>query len=106
MPTRILQRTVFAGDSPMAYLLSEHDWSTSSLGPPVNWPPALRYTVELMLGSKFPMFVLWGEDHACIYNDSYIPMLGPRHPEAVGRAFGQIWPEIWPEIGPLVGRAL
>ncbi|MEP7185228.1 MAG: PAS domain S-box protein [Rhodanobacter sp.] len=58
-----------------------------------------------MLASRFPMFLLWGDQHLCLYNDGYIPILGKRHPDALGRPFQAIWPEIWPSIHPLIQRA-
>jgi len=52
------------------------------------------------------MFVAWGEDLNFIYNDSYAPILGTRHPRAIGQPFKAVWPEIWQDIRPLVERAL
>ncbi len=55
----------------MAALLRAHDWSLSPLGPPAAWPQSLRSVVGLMLGSKFPMFVAWGDELGFLYNDAY-----------------------------------
>jgi PAS domain S-box-containing protein len=52
------------------------------------------------------MFVIWGHDLGLIYNDAYAPMLGKRHPDALGCRFSDVWFEIWDEIGPLTERAL
>jgi PAS domain S-box-containing protein len=93
------------GGGAMGALMRAHDWSRSPLGPPETWPERLRGVVDLMLASKFPMFVLWGRDYACLYNDGYIPLLGRRHPDALGRPFRATWPEIWSEIEPLIERA-
>ncbi len=57
-----------------------------------------------MLASRFPMFILWGEHHSCLYNDSFIPVLGKRHPGALGRPFRGIFPEIWTVVHPLILR--
>ncbi len=35
------------------------DWSTTPLGAPARWSPALRTLVAVMLGSKQPMFAVW-----------------------------------------------
>ena len=79
-----------------------HDWSTSALGQHGLWPDSLKSAVSLMLASKFPMFLLWGDQHCCLYNDGYIPLLGRRHPAALGRPFIETWPEIWSSIHPMI----
>ncbi|MEE1613741.1 PAS domain-containing sensor histidine kinase [Microvirga sp. CF3016] len=83
-----------------------HDWSASPLGSPGTWPASLRTVVGLMLTSKFPMFVAWGPELAFLYNDGYAPILGSKHPHALGRPFHAVWSEIWNDIEPLVNRAL
>jgi PAS domain S-box-containing protein len=52
------------------------------------------------------MFVAWGPDLAFIYNDAYAPILGTRHPAAMGRPFREVWPEIWDDLLPLIEAAL
>ena len=90
----------------MGALMREHDWTTSPLGEPKSWGPSLRMSVNLMLGSAFPMFLAWGPDLGFLYNDAYIEILGARHPEAMGRPFQAVWSEIWSDIDPLVQSAL
>jgi PAS domain S-box-containing protein len=83
-----------------------HDWSGTTLGPPETWPPALRNTLALMLACPRPMFLAWGPDLLCFYNDAYRPMLGYRLPNALGRPFRAVWGNIWDDIGPLVEATL
>ena len=90
----------------MGALMRAHDWSHSPLSRPDAWPPCLGSTVNLMLGSRFPMFVAFGPDLGFLYNDAYAEILGDKHPEAVGRRFRDVWSEIWDDIAPLVDRAL
>jgi len=80
-------------------------WRDTRLGEPAGWPRSLGAVVGLMLNSKFPMFLLWTEQHVCLYNDGYVPLLGARHPAALARPFIEVWPEIWSEIGPLIDGA-
>lgn len=87
-------------------LMRAHDWSKSPLGPPGEWPQSLRSVVGLILNSKFPMFVAWGPQLGFLYNDSYAPILGIKHPTALGRRFEEIWQEIWSDIRPIVEQAL
>jgi signal transduction histidine kinase len=83
-----------------------HDWSSSPLGPPDQWSPALRNAVSLILESEFPMYVAWGPHLALLYNAAFIPLLDGTHPAALGRPLAQVWPDRWPGLKPLVERAL
>jgi len=83
-----------------------HDWSATPLGPPEAWPPALRSTLALMLSCPTAMFLAWGPDLRCFYNDAYRPMLGYRLSDALGRPFREVWASIWDEIEPLVAATL
>jgi PAS domain S-box-containing protein len=94
------------GGGDMGARMRGHDWSASPLGAPEDWPRSLRTVVGLMLGSRHPMFVAWGPDLAFLYNDGYAPILGAKHPWALGRPFQDVWPEIWEDILPLINRAL
>ena len=82
------------------------DWSHSPLGPPETWPQSLRSVVGLLLNSRFPMFVAWGQELGFLYNDPYAEILGAKHPAAMGGRFQEIWSEIWPDISPLIESAL
>jgi signal transduction histidine kinase len=95
-----------AGGGQAGELMRSLDWSTSPLGPPHAWPQSLRTVVNLLLQSRFPMFVAWGQDLGFLYNDSYADILGAKHPAAMGRRFYDIWSEIWPDISPLIDAAM
>lgn len=95
-----------AGGGQLGELMRSRDWSTSPLGLPESWPQSLRTIVDLLLQSRFPMFVAWGPDLGFLYNDSYAEILGSKHPSALGRRFYDIWSEIWPDISPLIDAAM
>jgi PAS domain S-box-containing protein len=88
------------GGGEMGKLIREMDWSETPLGPIESWPQSLRTSILLMLKSRYPMFVWWGRELTNLYNDAYIPILGARHPEALGQPARRIWSEIWDVIGP------
>ncbi|WP_264048398.1 hybrid sensor histidine kinase/response regulator [Methylobacterium flocculans] len=88
----------------MGARMRAYDWSTTALGLPERWPPALLTLVRVMLNSRQPMFIAWGADRTLIYNDTYAPMLGERHPAALGKPFFETWPEIQGEVGALMDR--
>jgi len=97
---------LFAGGGNVGQLMRSHDWSASPLGPPERWPQELRSVVDLLLQSRFPMFVAWGADLGFLYNDPYAEILGAKHPAALGARFYDIWSEIWPDISPLIDAAM
>lgn len=73
------------------------DWKNHPLGPPETWPVTLRVTLGILFNTHQPMFLFWGKDHYCFYNDGYIPILGNlKHPSAMGKAGKEVWAEIWP----------
>ncbi|TCJ13587.1 two-component sensor histidine kinase [Flaviaesturariibacter flavus] len=95
------------GDSELSRITRDFDWAATALGPIDSWPAALRIHVGTILASPFPMFLFWGPEHYCFYNDAYRPSLGNtgKHP-AVGRKGKELWPEIWEHIGPMIRRVL
>jgi PAS domain S-box-containing protein len=89
-----------AGGGEMGGRLRAFDWSATPLGPPQQWPRALVTAVQIMLGSRYPMFLWWGPELIKLYNDAYIPMLGKRHPGALGRPAAEVWSDVWSIVGP------
>jgi len=95
------------GGGEMGALMRAHDWSRSSLGDPRDWPQSLRTVVRLMLNTGHPMYIWWGPELACLYNDAYRESIGPeRHPASLGRAAREVWAEIWPIIGPQIEQVM
>lgn len=85
----------------MSERLSSLDWSGTPLGPVDQWPQSLRTTVALLLRSRFPMILSWGKEFVVLYNDAYVPVLGTKHPAALGSTLSIQFAEIWDEIGPM-----
>ncbi|MDQ3229523.1 MAG: hypothetical protein M3Q13_07285, partial [Pseudomonadota bacterium] len=89
-----------AGGGEMGALIRAHDWAQSSIGAPADWPQPLRTTVHLLLNTGHPMYIWWGDDGICFYNDAYRRSIGPeRHPGSLGLPARQVWEEIWDIIG-------
>lgn len=86
----------------MGQIMREKDWSKTPVGNPDTWPQSLRTTLSIILNSKFPMFLFWGKDLICFYNDAYRPSLGKegKHPDILGGKARESWSEIWDIIGP------
>ena len=98
----------FSGGGDMGGLMRNKNWEDTILGNPATWPQSLRTTLSIILNSKFPMFLFWGKDHICFYNDAYRPSLGNngKHPEILGMDGKEAWPEIWDFIKPIIDKAL
>jgi signal transduction histidine kinase len=91
---------VFAGGGEMGALMRRKDWSQSSLGSVETWPQSLKTALRIILGSRYPMFIWWGHQFINFYNDAYIPILGQRHPAALGQSACDVWADVWDIVGP------
>ena len=91
----------------MGERIRRFDWVTTPLGRPHAWRPALKAMVRIALTTQHPIFIFWGPDHICLYNDAYSASLGPeKHPGILGMKGRDAWPEIWPVIGPQIDLVL
>ena len=101
-----LIESVFAGGGEMGARMRALDWSQTALGPLEQWPQSLRACVRVMLGSGFPMLVSWGPTYTMLYNDAYRPLIGTKHPAALGCAVCEVLPETWDFLGPRFDRVM
>jgi PAS domain S-box-containing protein len=83
----------------MAELIRDHDWS-DGLGPIETWPSSLTSALSICLSSAFPTAIYWGPELRLLYNDSWAPIPGERHPGALGRPAREVWADIWDVVGP------
>jgi PAS domain S-box-containing protein len=89
------------GDGEMSRRTRELDWSRTPIGPIERWPQGLKTAVQIMLGSRYAMWLGWGPEFTFLYNDAYAKMtLGPKHPWALGMPTREVWHEIWNDVGP------
>ncbi|WP_237482823.1 hypothetical protein [Lichenibacterium dinghuense] len=80
------------------------EWATMPSGAVPIWPSPLKTLVRVMLAAKQPIFVAWGPDLTMLYNDSYVELLGSKHPDALGTRFMRVWAEIRDDLQPLVDQ--
>ncbi|CAN5134288.1 hypothetical protein BH11BAC5_BH11BAC5_54110 [soil metagenome] len=97
-----------SGGGEMGHLIRSKDWGLTSLGMQAEWAQSLKTTLGILLNSKFPMFLWWGPQLICFYNDAYRPSLGQngKHPSILGLPAKDAWPEIWHTIEPLINQVL
>lgn len=92
----------------MAEIISTKDWSVTSVGAIDLWPVGLRSTLGVMLNSKFPMFLFWGEELICFYNDACHKGLGidGKHSSILGKCGAAALPETWSIISPIIDELM
>jgi signal transduction histidine kinase len=85
----------FTGGGELGQLIRGYEWSRTSLGPIESWPQSLRSAVSILLPSKAQIAMFWGPDLIALYNDAYRPVLGKKHPSALGVPVREVWSELW-----------
>ena len=88
----------------MPSLMRNFDWDASPIGAPQAWPQSLVTIVDLMLASRQPMFLAWGHEQTWLYNDAFIPILGQKHPQALGSHAMEVWSEARAVLEPMFKR--
>jgi signal transduction histidine kinase/DNA-binding response OmpR family regulator len=102
----IEKHSFLSGGGELGALMRAHHWATSPLGPPEEWPQSLKTAVRIMLTSRQPIWIGWGEELIYLYNDPYKSIIGGKHPWALGQPARMVWKEIWPNIGPMLATAM
>lgn len=92
------------GGGELGQLIREKDWSTTSVGSQSQWSQSLKTSLDILLNSRFPMFLFWGPDLICFYNDAFRPSLGidGKHPFILGQPAELAWKETWNIIKPMI----
>ncbi|MFN4142144.1 PAS domain S-box protein [Aestuariivirga sp.] len=82
------------GGGEMGDLIRSHDWSATPLGSIRDWTDGLKTAVGIMLGTRHPAAITWGEELTFLYNDAYAGLLGrEKHPKILGLSAEEAWPE-------------
>jgi PAS domain S-box-containing protein len=97
----------FAADEEVGRDLAAVDWAATPLGPPESWPQSLQTAVDILLSSRFSMWMAWGPQLTFFCNAAYRRnTLGRKYPWALGRPASEVWAEIWDDIGPRIDTVL
>jgi len=95
-----------AGGGELGALIRAYDWTQTALGAPDTWPQGLKIAIRIMLTSRQPLWIGWGDELLYFYNDPYKSIIGGKHPVALGQPTRVVWREIWTDIEPLLDTAL
>ena len=106
-PSTANQLDFLTGGGDMGARIRAFPWAKTGLGPPEHWPSGLRTSLRILLTTQHPVFIFWGEQLTCFYNDAYSRSLGPeKHPSILGIAGRDAWSEIWHIIGPQIDQVM
>ncbi|MBE7186493.1 MAG: PAS domain S-box protein, partial [Methylobacterium mesophilicum] len=95
-----------SGGGEATALILDRDWSDHPLGPPEQWPTALKSTLSLILNSPESMILCWDADELFFFfNETYFPLLGPRLSTAMGGRMREVWSDAWDQAKPIVEDA-
>jgi PAS domain S-box-containing protein len=86
--------------------LSHHIWTETFLGDCRQWPQPLCFAVQMLIDSALPMWLVWGEDRATIYNAACRSLFFNGHPHALGAPMRDVAGDNAPEILHLAAEAL
>jgi signal transduction histidine kinase/ActR/RegA family two-component response regulator len=96
-----------AGGGAMGERIRAFAWELTALGEPQFWPQGLRTAVRVLLTTEHPIFIFWGPDQICLYNDAYSRSLGPeKHPAILGASGRRSFEEVWSIIGPQIEQVM
>jgi signal transduction histidine kinase/DNA-binding response OmpR family regulator len=97
---------LFSMADPTQDVLRSTDWAATPLGPVDGWPDSLRSAIKIVLPSRVPMMLWWGPQLIQLYNDAATPVIGSKHPAAIGQRAADSYAEAWSELGPLTELVL
>jgi PAS domain S-box-containing protein len=91
----------------MSERMRAFDWGSSPLGHPEQWSSALHTTLGIILSSHHPMFIFWGGEHRCFYNDAYARSLGrDQNAALLGAKGAEVLRDTWNILGPQIDRVM
>lgn len=87
-------------------LMRSLDWAATPLGPVAGWSQTLRTMIGVLSCNRSPLLLWWGPELVQLYNDAFRPILGGKHPRAMGQTAANCFREIWHVVGPMIEAPL
>lgn len=84
----------------MQALIEAQDWDLEAVEGQGFRCPVFRTMLGLCFSAATPTALFWGADFRLFYGDRWAPLLGQRHPWALGKPACVIWPERWEKLSP------
>ena len=82
------------------------EWAATPLGPILAWPQSLLTALSICLANALPSVIAWGPDLTLLYNEAFVPILGDKHPDALGASHPQVFWEAWDTTGPAIAEVI
>jgi signal transduction histidine kinase len=82
------------------------EWAATPLGPMLGWPQSLRTALSICLATALPCVIAWGPDLTLLYNEAFVPILGEKHPDALGASHPQVFWESSEETGSAIAEVI
>ncbi|MEM6453149.1 MAG: PAS domain-containing protein [Cyanobacteria bacterium P01_D01_bin.105] len=99
-----LPANLFAGESKVCQQLRSLDWEQTPLVSVEQWSLTLRALVGVLVSSPVPMFMLWGNQQAIIFNEACCDFLETGSADAIGHPANLVLPKLWTTIYPAVSQ--
>lgn len=77
-------------DDPWMSYVNNYPFHETPLGPISTWHPQLRRAFQRIMVSPEPRILYWGDEHAMLYNEAAVPILGKKHP-SLGISLVDTW---------------
>ena len=81
-----------------------YPWDRTPLGPAAGWSNQLEHSASMLLASKQPMFLLWGQQRTFVFNAAYEEIWQTPWRELLGRPMEEVTGSAWSYLGPMVER--
>lgn len=85
----------------VSWLMDNHDWASTSLGPRESWPNWVRAIISVVMTTPHEACFWHSKDYTLVYNQHYARM-APDHPHAFGKPGRLGWGPIWSSLEPLL----
>ncbi len=69
-------------------------------------PAELRTVLTMILDCPEPLWIAWGPDNLCYFNDAFSPWMGNKLHGAMASPVRIVWHDVWDELGGAIADAM
>jgi hypothetical protein len=95
---------VFPGTSEMSQIMRDFDWASTPLGEPGDWPEGLKTPLQMLLTTRFEMWLGWGPDLCFFTTTRTSRRWASSPPPMLGRPLREVWSEVYQDVAEQVER--
>ena len=92
------------GSGQMYDLIQSKDWENNAMGAIPDWSPVLVNLLNVLLACGVPMFLFWGPEFICFFNDACLadPTDAGSHLDMLGCPAKEARRDLWPVLSPAI----